>query len=218
MTAKHWIAVAALTAGIFYVATPKTHSDSQPVARTQAFNNGRQLHLTLIAFSEKYGTFPSSETLQKIVAEKKITDYPLVTSNDYLRQLVASGFSKSDRIGWCHHPKVTGKSADDIVFPLDQAFAPGECGFSYVTGLSANSPPDMPVLLAPMIPGTTLFDPEPFKGKAIVVRVDGTVTSEAIKEDGRVNIGMGKTLFDADAPHWHGTTPYVVHPAERRKG
>lgn len=75
----------------------------------------------------------------------------------------------------------------------------------------------MPVLLAPMIPGTTLFDPEPFKGKAVVVRVDGTVTSEAIMEDGRVNTGMGKTLFDPDAPHWHGTTPYVVHPAERRK-
>lgn len=217
MTATQWIAVTALTAGIFYLATPKPHKGTNSAARTEALSNGRQLHMTLAAFSEKYGTFPSSGTLQKIVAEKKITEFPLVTSNDYLRQFVASGLSKSDRIGWCHHPKVTGKRADDILFPLDQAFAPGECGFSYVTGLSANSPPDMPVLLAPMIPGTTLFDPEPFKGKAVIVRVNGTVTAEAIMEDGRVNTGMGKTLFDPDAPHWHGTTPYVVHPAERRK-
>lgn len=217
MTAKHWIVVAAVTAGIFYVATPKPHNGTNSAARTQAISNGRQLHLNLIAFSKKYGTFPSADTHQKIVAEMKNTGFPLATSNDYFRQFIVSGISKSDRIGWCHHPKVTGKSADDIVVPLDQAFAPGECGFSYVTGLSANSPPDMPVLLAPMIPGTTLFDPEPFKGKAVVVRVDGTATTEAIKEDGRVNIGMGKTLFDPDAPHWHGTTPYVVHPSERRK-
>jgi hypothetical protein len=217
MTAKHWITVAALTAGTFYVAIPKSHNGTNSAARTEAISNGRQLHINLVEFSKKYDTFPSTETLRSMAAEKKSTEFPLITSNDYFRQFIVSGISKSDRIGWCHHPKVTGRKADDIVFPLDQAFAPGECGFSYVTGLSANSPPDMPVLLAPMIPGTTRFDPEPFKGKAIVVRVDGTVTSEAIKEDGRVNIGMGKTLFDHDALHWHGTTPYVVHPGERRK-
>ncbi len=216
MTAKHWIIVATCLAGIYLLFQPDSHKGMGP-ARSDAFSNGRRLHITLIAFSEKYGTFPSSETLQKIVEERKITDYPLATSNDYLRQFVASGIIKYENIGWCHHPKVTGKKADDIVFPLDQAFAPGECGFCYIPGLSANSPPDMPVLFAPIIPGTTLFDPEPFMGRAIVVRVNGTVTAETISKDGRVRIGSGITFFDPDAPHWYGTTPYVVHPAERRK-
>ena len=71
MTAKHWIAVAALTAGIFYVAIPKPHNGTNSAARAEAISNGRQLHINLVAFSKKYGTFPSAETLRTMLGKEK---------------------------------------------------------------------------------------------------------------------------------------------------
>lgn len=198
----------------YFLLLPSYHGPGpQRAEKTQAISNGRQLHLALVSFEAEYGSFPSAKTLARIVEENGSPPFPLVSSNDYLRQFVASGMLKSEKIGYCHYPAVCTKAPDEVLFPLDQAFAPGECGFSYVAGLSSKSPPDTPVFVAPMIPGTTRFDTKPFDGKAIVVRIDGSAILQTIREDGRVAIKGGKTLFDADAPYWRGVEPYIYHPA-----
>lgn len=183
------------------------------VDRREATNNGKQLWLALLNHRERYGSFPSEETMKKITEEKGIAPFALVSSNDYFRLLVAGGL-ESEKEGYCRNPSLPTHKPDNVISPLDQAFAKGEVGFAYVSGLSADSPGDTPLLVAPLIPGTSQFDQKPFDGHAVVILVDGTAKSMTIRKDtGLVMVpGTGKTLFDPAAPHWNGKVPDVKYP------
>ena len=62
-----------------------------------------------------------------------------------------------------------------------------------------------------MIPGTDRFDPKPFEGKAVLLRMDNSVTSLPIQKDGHVLL-YGKNLFDPTNPIWDGKPPVIVWP------
>ena len=183
------------------------------VDRREATNNGRQLGLELLNHRERYGSFPNEETMKKVVAEKGIASFPLTTSNDYFRLLLAGG-AASEKIGYCKHPSLPTHPPDNVISPLEQAFAKGEVGFAYVANLPADAPATTPLLVAPLIPGTVQFDPKPFDGNAIVVFVDGSAKSMTIRQDnGLVWVPGGKWLFDPDAPYWKGKAPELKYPA-----
>jgi hypothetical protein len=57
-----------------------------------------------------------------------------------------------------------------------------------------------------LIPGTTQFDPKPFKGIAVILHADASVTKEPIDKTRRVMIG-GKDIFDPSQPFWAGKVP-----------
>ena len=67
--------------------------------------------------------------------------------------------------------------------------------FGYVAGLSTEGNPARVLAFCPIIPGTDRFDPKPFDGKAVVLRMDNSVTSLSINEDGYAMVGE-KTLFE----------------------
>jgi len=180
--------------------------------RTEAMNNGRQLHLALMDHRDRYGSFPNGETMQKIVNEKGIGSFSLVTSNDYFRVLVAGGLAY-EKIGYCHYPRLPTHKPDNVISPLEQAFAKGEVGFAYVANIPPDAPADTPILVAPLIPGTFQFDPKPYDGHAIVIRLDGSARSMIIRKDnGQVAI-PGGFLFHPKAPYWNGKVPDVKYPA-----
>jgi hypothetical protein len=62
----------------------------------------------------------------------------------------------------------------------------GECGFAYLSGLTPSGSPTRPLRVTPLISGTDRFDPKPFQGKAVILRMDCSVSSHPISKDGHV--------------------------------
>jgi hypothetical protein len=89
----------------------------------------------------------------------------------------------------------------------------GEVAFGYIAGLSAEGNPARPIAFRPIIPGTNRFDPKPFDGKVVVLRIDNSVVSLNINKDGYVIHDGGKTLFDAgEDTVWKGKVPDIRYP------
>ena len=172
--------------------------------RLEAFGNLRSLTLCFLEFDSEFGEFPGAATARNVKAS---TGTPLTlgstSSNQIFRQLIAYGL-KSEKPFWACN--AGPKRPDDNFRDDAHALVPGECGFAYVAGLSSSVHPDTPLLLTPMIPGTTLFDPGPFKGEALVSTVGGTTRLLPISSSGQVMFG-GKDLFDLSQPFWHGKKP-----------
>lgn len=214
MSAFYKILGISLIVGILaLVSRPAVIRCTKDPRMTEALNNVRQLRLALMNFEAEYGSFPDEATMLKLVTEKGIDAFPLTFSNDYLRQLVASGLA-SEQPGYSRHDSLPSHKPDGVIAPLEQAFGPGECGFAYIAGLTSRDAPDTPLLVAPLIPGTYRFDPKPFAGRAIVLKLGGSATTRAIREDGLVSIGGGRTLFGTDAPYWQGKKPRIKYPAK----
>ena len=92
-----------------------------------------------------------------------------------------------------------------------KALEKGECAFTYFLGASILDNPSRPLAVAPMIPGTDRFDPKPFEGKAVILRIDNSVTSLRIDKMGHVNYGGGN-LMDPSNLIWDGHPPVIAWP------
>ena len=90
-----------------------------------------------------------------------------------------------------------------------EALKKGECGFAYLAGLSSAGNPSRPLIVTPLIPGTDRLDPKRFDGKAIILRMDNSVTSININSSGHV-IQFGKNLLDPTNPVWGKADKFVI--------
>ena len=170
--------------------------------RFQAVSNARQLGLALLEFEVDYGEFPSEATAP-VIARESGKEVPLkpVSSQDYLKQLVAHGAVKNlDLMVWSRPKK--GEQPDP-----SQSFA-------YVGGGSTTSNPSRPLLIAPLKEDGETFDPKPFDGKAIVLHVDCSCVTLPIQPDGRVLV-KGLDQLDPDQPYWGDSKPKVHLPAAK---
>ena len=176
--------------------------------RTEALNNIKQINLALIDFDNDYGAYPDASTIPAVKAATSTTlSLGSSTSNELFRQLIAAG-TKSEKIFWAKTAGTPRKGTD--ILGAD-ALKKGECGFTYIVGLSSSSDPNTPVAMVPVIPGTWKFDPKPFDGKAVVLRIDGSAKAEPIDKNGDVMIG-GMNLFDPRQPYWRGKAPDIKWP------
>lgn len=130
------------------------------------------------------------------------------TSHDYFRQLIAAGFLQKEEV---FYAKIDGCKKPDNRIEAGKALAKGECGFSYLVGLSSNGNPSRPLLVTPLIPGTDRFDSTKFHVKAILLRMDNSVTSVPINSDGHV-MSNGINLLDPANPVWGGKPPVIASP------
>ncbi len=171
--------------------------------------NLRQIGLALFEFENEYGKYPDATTIDA-VRNKSGTDLSLGTgtSNDFFRQLIAVGMTQSESI---FYARIRGSKKPDNVIDASHCLAKGEVGFAYVMGSTKDSNPSRPLAMAPIIPGTDRFDPKPFKGKAIVLRLDNSVTSLPIDKDGHVII-VGKNLMDPHNLIWGNDPPLIAWP------
>lgn len=169
-------------------------------------SNLRYIGPALFQFEAKYGCFPDATTASKVKAD---TGTPLTlgsaTSNQLFRQLLASGFNNEK----AYHAKINGSRKPDNLFHDDaHALAPGECGYAYIAGFDSSCDPGTILVVCPLIPGTTLFDPKPFGGKAVILYADCSATVMNIDPSGRV-MWRGKDIFDPSQPIWKGKAPDI---------
>jgi len=177
--------------------------------QTQAVNNARQIGLALSEFQEKYGKFPDATTIAA-VRKDTATDLNLgkKSANDFFRQLFATGIVQSETIFFA---KIAGTHSADNNFTKTEALKKGECAFGYFLGATEADNPLRPVVATPLIPGTDQFDPKPFKGKAVILKMDNSVTSHTIDKEGHVRID-GRNLMDPQHPIWEGHPPVIAWP------
>ncbi|MEO5715412.1 MAG: hypothetical protein ABIT37_18180 [Luteolibacter sp.] len=174
----------------------RSHRNSE---LTEAINNARQIGFALFEFDTEYGRFPDATTTSP-VRRKAGTLLPLgvKTSNDFFRQLIASGLVVSERMFFA---KIAGAREADNWIEGAHALEKGECGFAYLAGLSIQGNPGRPVVVTPLIPGTDRFDRTKFDGRAVILKIDNSVTSVPIDRDGHVMM-FGKNLLDPTNPIW----------------
>jgi hypothetical protein len=177
--------------------------------QTEAVNNARQIGLALFEFETEFGKFPDSTTVAA-VRKSMGTTLPMgaSSSNDCFRQLVGAGITMSEPM---FYARIKGTKKPDGVMADTHVLSKGEVGFSYLAGLSSEGNPARPIVVTPLIPGTDRFDPKPFEGKAIILKMDNRVTSIRIEKDGHVLLG-GMNIFDPSNPIWDGKPPAICWP------
>ena len=204
-----WVSISVMIIGVLVLFIPRMMRIRGTCGQTEVVNNARQIGLALFEFSMEYGQFPDKTTIA-LVRAKNPTDLPLgtKTSNDFFRQLIVVKIAQSESL---FYAKIKGITKPDNIMTTGEALKKGECGFTYLSGLSAVGNPSRPLVVTPLIPGTDRFDPKPFKGKAVILRMDNSVSSMPIREDGYVWIN-GMNLLDPHHPIWEGKPPVIAYP------
>ncbi len=175
--------------------------------RTEATSNARQIELALLEFDTEYGSFPSEATAAVVTKNFPNHGYDLSgrSSNALFRQLFAAELTQSEGM---FYAKVPGVRKPDGDIAPGKLLEKGEVGFAYVAGLSSEGNPARPIAFAPVIPGTKRFDPKPFQGKAVFLRIDNSVSSLPIGKDGRVLLN-GIDILSAENPIWESKAPDI---------
>ncbi|MBK1832060.1 hypothetical protein JIN77_15090 [Verrucomicrobiaceae bacterium R5-34] len=162
---------------------------------TTATNNAKQIFLLMVEFDDDFGEFPSDQSASKKDALKAYTgEY----SNDYLGQFLAGGYVQSEEIFYAKGGKRRVKPDNDYS-SKDTTLAEGECGFAYIKGLSTSDLAGTPLLLASMYGDGYKFNSDVYKGKAVVLRIDGSVQTLRLNKDRLAKLPNGKTLFEGGA-------------------
>ncbi len=176
----------------------------------EAYSNLRSLSLALMEFDHEYGRFPNAETIS-MVRERTQSATPMgtKTANDFLRQLLASEINGSEVNTYA---AINGTHKPDHDTTGGNALAKGECGFSYVAGLSSKDDAMCPLIVTPLLPGTNRFDLKPFNGNAVVLNIGGDVRILPINAKGEVIDSSGKHILDPANPIWGGNPPVVAWP------
>lgn len=180
----------------------------------EAHNNLRSMSSAIFEFDVAYGKYPDGSTVP-MVRDNTGSLLPLgsKTSNDFLRQMIAAEIQCSETNCFAAIP---GCSKPDNRIDGAHALEKGECGFSYIVGHSSKSNPELPLVVTPLIPGTNRFDPKPFNGYAIILRIGGTRSGSIdvlpINRRGEVPDSSGKHILDPANPIWSGKPPVIAWP------
>jgi hypothetical protein len=175
----------------------------------------KSLAFALHQFDSDYGGFPNAESAKLVVEQ---TDSKLRlgagSANEVFRQLIATGICDIENVYFARIPGA--HEPDNDVSRPEMVLAKGEVGFSYILGQSPDSPAETPLVVTPLVPGTNRFDPKPFKGRALVMRVGDFSYNDIdvlpINSRGEVIDSSGKHLLAADHPIWGGKAPVIVWP------
>lgn len=193
--------IACLVILVVLITAPVVMRLNKKAATVSTATNAKQVYLYLIEFDQDYGSFPGDSTAKIHRHEEdpdKVDDLRFCKgdySNDYLAQLLAVG-EVADKSIFLAPQKQSDISKSSKNFINSKTLEAGECGFSYVKSQATNDNIGRPVLLAPMTGEGVAFDPEPYDGKAVVLRIDGAAKLLRINKDGLAKVDKGKPLFD----------------------
>lgn len=176
----------------------------------QAVNNARQIGLALMEFDNEYGSYPNTTTAPLVTKSHPAHGYDLTgtRSNALFRQFFAAQITQSEHMFYANIP---GAIRPDGIITPGEALKKSEVAFSYISGLSSKDDPLTPLVIAPLVPGTTKFDPEPFKGEIVVLHIDNSVRTYDIHKDGHV-YDKGINLLSPKHPIWKGKAPDIRYP------
>lgn len=182
-----------LCALVFWLTRPLVIRGHKHSDLTQSVSHARQIGLALAEFELEYGKFPDEATAAKL-REKTRPDLKLGTnsSNDFFRQLLAARVVGNEDMFYAN---IAGSRKPDGIIAGSRALEKGEVGFSYLAGLNTRGNPSRPVLVTPLLAGSNRFDPTRFDGRAVILKMDNSVASTTISENGSV-IARGINLLD----------------------
>lgn len=187
------LVVIVIIAALAGLTAPMVIRQRKKADQTEAVSNARQIGLALFEFENEYGSYPDKDTAAAVtLATGSTLTLGNASSNDYFRQLLAGNFTQSEKIFYAKIPSAV-KPDDNI--KADEALKQGEVGFGYMlrgtAGFNAAGNPSRPLAVTPLFNNATdgTFDPAPFDSKAIVLRMDNSVTSINIKLDKKINLG-----------------------------
>ncbi len=195
------------------IGTPAIIVSPRKSDRAEAVSNAKQLALALFTFREDYGSYPCEESAIEVRNNTGSTaTLGKVSSNDFFRQLIASGMMDQERPVFAR--TLSSRKPDNVVTGT-RMLEKGEVGFAYVVSHAACKEKDFPLVITPLAKGKLQFDDRSakkfFHGRVIVLRTDNSVVVHSLNEDGRVILN-GKDFFDPTQPFWHGIPPKVAWP------
>ncbi|MES2981445.1 MAG: hypothetical protein V4727_03945 [Verrucomicrobiota bacterium] len=196
--------------GIIAIVFIRIDTKIRETNRSEAYRNVRSFGCALYSFDDEYGSYPNESTVALVDEVNPGHDYYLSgkSSNAAFRQLMAASITESEHILYA---KIKNSIEPDGNISRGEALKKGEVGFSYICGLSSSGNPSTPVVLTPLIPGTTKFDSKPFKGKAVILHINNTVGIYDIHEDGHI-YDKGINLLSSKHPIWKGKAPNIRYP------
>jgi hypothetical protein len=183
----------------------------RPYYQGEAYSNARQIGLALLEFETEYGAYPSAATVPLVSKSHPAHTFDLsgASSNAFFRQTFAVEITQSEHM---FYARISGVRKPDGGVTPGEVLKKGEVAFSYISGLSSKDDPFTPIVLTPLIPGTTKFDPKHFKGKAIVLHIDNSVRTYDINKDGHIYDDKGINLLSPKNPIWKGKAPDIRYP------
>jgi hypothetical protein len=173
------IALTLIIVPLAAIATPVIMKTQKKANMITASTNAKQVFMLMVDFDQEYEAFPGDET-----AIDELAGYTGKSSNDYLAQFFIAGYTNSEEMFYVKGGSSTDKKPDNIINTCSSILSSGECGFAYIKNQSTSHNSGRPLLLAPMTGNGLKFDPEPFGGYAIVLRIDGAVKRYRIDENG----------------------------------
>jgi len=208
----------AILAGL---AAPALRRTKKKADQVMALNNGRSMMLAMNDFSAEYDSLPDRETARKVAADSHSSlDLSGDTANDYFRQLIAAGVVRAEDGFWAKTPYSPKRPDNNITG--SEALKAGEVGFGYLMNggrAIGATDPNRIIAVTPLFQAQTNgeFDPGPLGGKAVLVRLDGSVKLTPIRPDRKVEVAGRKTLLDTGADTVWGTetTPVIKAPQPR---
>lgn len=218
------LVVIVIIAALAGLTAPMVIRQRKKADQTEAVSNARQVGLAMFEFENEYAGYPDATTATAVTAATGSTlNISGTTANDYFRQLIAGNFTQNEKMFFAKIANVK-KPDEDIVGA--KALAEGEVGFGYLlnntVGFSAAGNPSRPLVVTPLLNNATdgTFDSGPFDGKAIVLKMDNSVTSLNIRtSDNKVLLGgAGSEMLTTGANTIWGTTATPKIAAPQVKG
>lgn len=190
--------------------TPNVLGQKKKAAFVTAISHNKNLGIALFEFETDYGSLPSPSTVSLINTKFPNHGHDLSgnSSNAIFRQIFIAGIIDTEKLFFAKIPGA--KKADNNIDP-GHLLEKGEVAFAYISGHSQETSPSASVLLCPLIPGTTKFDPEPFEGQAAILHLDQSVSAYKIENDGHVYLD-GIDILSPNHPIWDGKPPTIHYP------
>ena len=193
------LVVIVIIASLAGLTAPMVIRQRKKADQTQAVNNARQIGFAMFEFESEYGRFPDSDFTNEVMINTETT-VPMTgtDSNSYFRQLMGAGYTQSEAM---FYAKVPGSKKPDGNIESTSALDTGEVGFGYIlagtNGISTAGNPARPYVVTPLL-GTSgdQFDKDPFDGKAVILRIDNSVTSlQILPSSKKINLSPGNDLL-----------------------
>jgi prepilin-type N-terminal cleavage/methylation domain-containing protein len=216
------LVVIVIIAALAGLTAPMVIRQRKKADQTEAVNNARQIGLAMLDFENEYGSFPEGSLGAQINTNtgNSLAPSEIGTSNDAFKQLIASGIAPSEVMFFCKTAYST-KKPDDVYNGENEILQRGDVGFGYLmndsTAFSSAGNPGRVLVAAPLKYAGSFsdgeFDADIYDKKAVVLKMDNSVTSLTINAQNKAILGKKPLLETGEDTVWGtGVTPTMKNP------
>ncbi len=211
-----WVLLVIFVFGMIMI--PVVIREGKKMDMTQAMNNSRSIYGVMMDFESDFGRLPDDNSAAK---NPELNDFRGNHSDDYLGQLIAGGYVRSEEIFFVKDVRYRNLKPDDVISPPSRIFENNECGFSYVMtevngkrfGLSTDDDGRLPILMAPLVNEWGSFEHKSYSGRGVYLRVDGSASNEKLDPSDHKIYVNGVTLLDSGRhTMWGNMKPVALLP------